>query len=190
MFESPPPGGLFLLNKIVLFLFSFTTNTKNMTATIIIAIVGIVFIFAVRNHLRLKKQGFQKPMIRDRRYIMGHPDIDKSAQMIIAFKNKQLHLLSLNTYLPVGIIRNEQIKTVNVEDQTTMERRVTLGRLALFGLFAFAMQKNKKQELLYLVIDWHDGRDNHSTVFEYAGRESRDKANSDRNTILRMIKEE
>lgn len=159
-----------------------------MTITIIVAIFAIALIFGIRNQRRLKKQGFTEPMLLNRKYIMGHPDVDKSAPMIIAFKEMKIHLLNANTNLSVASISNELIKSVNIEDKSSMQSRVSLGRMALFGLFAFAMKKSKKDEFAYLVIDWNDGRDDHATVFEYQGRGSTSKANGDRNVILRMIR--
>jgi hypothetical protein len=46
----------------------------------------------------------------------------------------------------------DAIHSIEVLDQTTMEKKVTLARLMVLGLFAFAAKKQQRQTWVYLVI--------------------------------------
>ena len=118
-------------------------------------------------------------------YKHGHPNIDRPNMINIGFKDKNIHFLNFK-FDSVALIENEKIKNILVEDQTTFEKKVTLARMAMVGIFAFALKKNKKNELAYLTISWNDGRFDHDTIFEFQGIGSMTKANQIRN---RMIKE-
>jgi len=118
-------------------------------------------------------------------YKCGHPNIDRPNVLNIGFKDKNIHFLNFK-FDSVALIENEKIKNILVEDQTTFEKKVTLARMAMVGVFAFALKKNKKNEIAYLTISWNDGRFDHDTIFEFQGIGSMAKANQIRN---RMIKE-
>ncbi len=90
--------------------------------------------------------------------------------------------------LILGEIPSINIKNILVEDQSTVERRVTLGRMLLVGIFAFAWSKRQKNELAYLIFEWSDGRFEHETIFEFEGRDAMVKANTARNGVIKWLR--
>ena len=101
------------------------------------------------------------------RYVAGHPDINDAIPKTIIFpKDRKLEIM-LDEQLKLPIKKAEIefnfIKNVLAEDATTVEKRITVGRLLTVGIFAFALKKKQKNELAYSTIEWNDGRFDHET---------------------------
>lgn len=126
------------------------------------------------------------------KYIAGHPEINDSVYRTTIYpKDGKLEIMyELPTKMPQkkGEIENSLIKNILVEDQSTVEKRVTVGRLLITGIFAFALKKKKKIELAYLIIEWNDGKFNHETIFEFEGKGAMQKANTARNKIIKVVR--
>jgi hypothetical protein len=128
-------------------------------------------------------------------YISGHPEIDKSCKKVnLIPKDGKLDLLympvSEQALVPVylGSLSPELITNITVEDQSTFERRITLTRVALVGVFALLWKKKKKNELAYLTLFWNDGKFDHETLFEFEGINSIENANTSRNQLIKILK--
>jgi hypothetical protein len=126
------------------------------------------------------------------KYIAGHPDLDNSLPGIIIFLkdgNLEIHQYSsgelsmpvLKAKIPVVNINN-----IVIEDQSSIERRITAARLLTVGVFALAWKKKKKDELAFITIEWKDGKFNHETIFEFEGKEAMQKANIARNQLIKI----
>ena len=87
----------------------------------------------------------------------------------------------------VAEINSTSITAVNIEDASTIEKKVTLGRMVLIGIFAFAAKKKVKHELAYVVLQWNDGKFDHETMFEFEGKDAHPWANECRNRIMRSL---
>ncbi|MEY3444539.1 MAG: hypothetical protein RLZZ519_2820 [Bacteroidota bacterium] len=143
----------------------------------------------------LGKEGLQEgEEIRLGKYVHGHPDIDKpSANVTAAFKGDDLVLYFPNQNgdrLPQarGTIKKAFVKNITIEDASTIEKRVTAGRLLAVGVFAFAMKKTEKTELAYLIIAWNDGRFEHETIFETQQYGAMELANIARNALIKGLR--
>jgi hypothetical protein len=145
------------------------------------------------NNEKLKKLGYSlDTKIDTGKYVGGHPDINDTIPKTIIFpKDDRLEImLEAPMALPIkkGDIENSFIKNILAEDQSTVEKRVTVGRLLMTGIFAFAWKKKKKNELAYLTIEWNDGRFDHETIFEFEGVGSMQNANTARNKIMKAVR--
>ena len=80
----------------------------------------------------------------------------------------------------------ENIKNITVEDASSIEKKITVGRLLLVGVFALAWRKKKTNELAFVVTEWNDGKFDHSTTFSFEGKEAMTKANTARNSLIKM----
>jgi len=166
----------------------------------IVIIVLILFVFFVitsinkQNEINAKmaELGYSlTSKIETGKYVAGHPDInDAMPNTSIYPKDNKLEIM-LDTPLEMSIKKGEIgncfIKNIVVEDQSTVEKRVTVGRLLMTGIFAFAWKKKKIVELAYLTIEWNDGRFDHETIFEFEGVGAMQKANTARNKIMRIV---
>ncbi len=160
------------------------------TAIVLLIISALCFVFFIaarKSRNKLKSMGFDKSsMLINVKYTCGHPNIDKPSLYNIGLKEGNIYFLS-----PFGkeiaLIKGSDVKNIIVDDESTFRNKVTLARMALVGVFAFALQKRKKEELAYLTIDWSDGRFEHSTIFEYKGNGSLQRANTDRNKIIKTL---
>ncbi|NCC88563.1 MAG: hypothetical protein EOM05_12010 [Clostridia bacterium] len=130
--------------------------------------------------------GFTGVPIKNIKYTCGHPAIDYPGQYMLRFKEGNIHICTA-LKKELGVIPGDKIKDITVEDETTFKDKVTLGRIALVGVFAFAIPKKKKVELAYLTISWNDGRFDHNTIFEYEGFAALMSANTHRNNIIKEI---
>ncbi len=126
------------------------------------------------------------------KYLGGHPDInDAKPNTSLFYHSGSVHIME---YMPLKMpiklaeIPGANVKNVVVEDQSSVERRVTLGRMLLVGIFAFAWKKKKKNEQAYLIFEWSDGRFEHETIFEFEGRDAMMKANTARNGVIKWLR--
>jgi len=125
------------------------------------------------------------------RYIAGHPSLNAPIQKtVIFFTDTSLDIFDSSTLTQrkVATILKEDVTNILIEDKTTIERRVTVARLLLTGIFAFALKKKQVNELAYLIIEWNEGRFKHETIFEFEGKDSMEKANTARNSLIRVLK--
>lgn len=124
-------------------------------------------------------------------YLIGHPQIDLSTEKTFIVKLNN-DLLIFKESLTEGIVQLanipiNKIKNIQIEDQTSIEKRVTIGRLLLTGIFAFAWKKNVKKESSFLIIEWDGAKINNETIFVFSGKGSLNKANSSRNALINII---
>lgn len=126
------------------------------------------------------------------KYIAGHPDIDESIEntSIYLKDNKLEIMLEQPIAMPIkkGEIDVAFISDILAEDQSTIEKKVTAGRLIMTGVLAFAWKKKKKNELAYLTLEWHDGKFKHETIFEFEGNNAMQNANLSRNKLIKAIR--
>ena len=159
--------------------------------TIVIIILVLIAFFAIVisvNNKQMKEAGFeQKDFISSMKFMSDHPLITKQQICNVCVKEKVLHIMTVG-YKKLGEIDGGSIKTIIVEDESTFEKKVTLARLALVGIFAFGIKKKKKNEIAYLTISWNDDRFDYSTIFEFEGVGSLHKANLVKSKIIMRIK--
>lgn len=168
----------------------------------IILIIAVILIFILvmygnkkvkENDETLKEQGYWvDKKILSGKYIAGHPDIDAPIKetAIYPVDGKLVIMEAEGFKLPEkrAEIEFDKITNIAVEDNATIEKRVTVARLLLTGIFAFALRKNKKTEMAYLVVDWNDGKFNHETIFEFTEKGAMQNANTARNALIKMLK--
>ncbi len=123
-------------------------------------------------------------------YISGHPEIDRqfSGAILIKSPYNQLQIFErfkIGQYA-LASIPIKDIKNISVEDQTTVERRVSIARLLLVNVFALAWRKKQVNESAYLVIEWNDGKFDHETIFQVEGKGALQAMNTARNAIIRL----
>lgn len=141
---------------------------------------------------RMKKDGIDPTkFIRIGCYVGGHPQIDTNIQYCTVYKKKDDLIVgdSGKSIYPLykGAIPLSSIKEILLEDATTIENKVTLGRVILVGIFALAWRKKKKNELSFVTIQWTKERFNHTTIFSFEGSNAMQTANKVRNRLLREI---
>ena len=124
------------------------------------------------------------------KYAGGHPEIDKIIESCnIYLKNGALHICEYDTRQLLSTkstIKVSAITDIQVEDASTLDKKVTLGRVLLVGVFALAWRKNKKDEHAFVCVDWNDGKFDHSTIFAFEGKNSMQSANTARNALIKI----
>jgi hypothetical protein len=124
--------------------------------------------------------------IRNCTYIGGHPDIDRSTKCTLRVSRRGIDIVSSSRQL--GTIDATRISDVSIDDASSIEHRVTIPRVLLTGIVAFALKKKEKHESAFFTLDWDDGRFSHATVFGFQASGAMNRANESRNTILRMLR--
>lgn len=144
------------------------------------------------NRANFEKTSGRKPedLLNSGTYVSGHPKLDNS------FKNTKLLLeptvVKIFNVEEHGFIERAQIEknlitNVVMEDSSTIQNRVTVGRLLLTGIFAFAWKKKTKQECAYLIIEWNQQQFKNETIFEFEGTGSIQRANTLRNKFINYL---
>lgn len=168
---------------------------------IIIVVVVLVILFKVLVSSAKQEQEASEYCLRNEgyniaqytpsgKYLAGHPDINEPiAKTDLYFRLASIDIFDSTTLTKrkVGSINKDCIKNVTIEDKTTIEKRVTVARLLLVGIFAFGWKKKKINELAYLVIEWNDSKFNHETIFEFEGNDAMAKANKSRNLLIQAL---
>lgn len=126
-------------------------------------------------------------------YVGGHPDVDMNI-LRLAYRKKDGDLLFYERMSVIDMpiyrftIPINSISEIEIEDSTSIENKVTLGRVLLVGIFALAWKKKKKNELAFITISWTDKRFNHITILNIEGKDAMQKANILRNQLIRIIR--
>ena len=168
-------------------------------ALIIFVIVMITAAVAGSKNMRrveesLKKRGLNFGDFKKcGTYVGGHPSIDETVEGIAIRKNdKELRIYEFPNQMKMPIFKAEipieNITDIKVEDASSIEKKLTVGRLLLVGIFAFAWKKKKKNELAFVTIEWKE-KFEHNTVFSFEGKEAMQNANSARNQLIKLCSE-
>lgn len=89
-------------------------------------------------------------------YMGGYGD-KKKAKGILTFFEKQTEFSAVMS--TKFVIPNGQIKDLVVEGKDEVSRRVTVTRLLLVGIFAFALKKKNKDKESYITLELTDGQE-------------------------------
>ena len=118
------------------------------------------------------------------------PDIPRGGITNILGVDIMPHTKEVEHEIPVLVakIPRDAIKNILAEDQSTVEKRITVDRLLLIGDFAFAWKKKAKNEVAFLTIEWNDGRFDNETIFEFEGKDAMEKANTARNQLIKIVR--
>jgi hypothetical protein len=130
--------------------------------------------------------------ITESTYVGGHPLWNDNVPYIVyrreddklQFYSRQADYMMPAYKFEIPI---DTIKNIGIEDATSIESKVTVGRLFFVGIFAFAWKKKKKNELAFVTIEWNDGRFDHTTIFNIESNLAMQKANTMRNNLIRDL---
>ena len=142
----------------------------------------------------MKEAGLDKcPAVVCGDYVGGHPEVDiKIPNVKVLKKDDTLILLRINAVTQVpdttAQIPLSDIKNITVEDSSTIERKITVGRIFLVGVFALGWRKKKKNELAFVTVEWSDGKFAHDTLFCFEGHDAMNKANTCRNALIKLCR--
>ena len=81
--------------------------------------------------------------------------ISEDGQSVISLREKGIEFESKDESLNPGIHTWDEIKEITIEDAEELQSRVTVTRLLLVGVFAFALKK-KKGGTKYIVVEGED----------------------------------
>lgn len=164
-----------------------------MTTFFVLAFIAI-FIFAAisggnANIDKFEKQFHKKTsdLLNSGTYVSGHPKLDislKETRLLLNDDVVKIFTVDHNGFTFKANIDKVSITNVAMEDSSTIQNRVTVGRLLLTGIFAFAWKKKTKQECAYFIIEWNQGQFKNETIFEFEGTGSIQKANTLRNKFI------
>jgi hypothetical protein len=166
-----------------------------------IIVIGLVVIFIIigvtssnkekniKEELKAKGLNFDA-FVSVGTYVGGHPDRNENVDNCFANKESDTMVFYRKIIAEKPerkfSINIENIKNITVEDASSIEKKITVGRLLLVGVFALAWRKKKTNELAFVVTEWNDGKFDHSTTFSFEGKEAMTKANTARNSLIKM----
>ena len=122
-------------------------------------------------------------------YVGGHPSLDDTIPLCHAYKKGANLVLTEKqslTEVPGSEIPIANIDNITLQDASTIDKRITAGRMLLVGVFALAWQKKEKNEMAFIEIQWHQGKFNHQTLFCFEGEGALKRANKGRNQLIRI----
>jgi hypothetical protein len=196
-----------IMKKILLAVVSFLLvscedNYKGDSGWFLILLIGLIVIFIILGRNANKQKAKNKDRIitkynlsnlikTDASYVGGHPMRDTMIpDLYCALSDNKLRFYSLGgSKVGPGLvfsIPKDAIQNIELEDASSIEHKVTLGRIILVGVFALAWKKKEKNELAFVIIKWNDGKFDHSTIFSCEGQNAMQKANTLRNLFIRL----
>ena len=203
----------FIIASLLSALSSCTTaeNGKQSLSTtgIVILILVIVLIFQFNSPSHKEKEKEKKDFFKNKglsyndftylgSYAGGHPSLNVKIENVYFIKNENNLLLYKIEYFDVSkpeeILNSEipisDIDDITIEDSSSIENKITLGRVILVGIFALAWKKKKKNELSFVIISWKKGKFQNNTIFSIEGKDAFIKANKARNKLISVCSEE
>lgn len=125
-------------------------------------------------------------------YVGGHQNIDNNYKRCVIYARQDRLLINgqdseFEVPYYIGEIIMNSISNITIEDATTIENKVTLGRLILVGAYAFAWKKKKKNEMAFMSIDWKGDAFDNQTIFSFEGRDALQNANTARDDLIWLI---
>ena len=132
-------------------------------------------------------------------YVGGHPDLDNMTTHVFSFKHENSLTLYAKLYKKPGNIETvyfdhlanipiDRISDITIEDISSVEKKVTLGRVLLVGVFALAWKKDKKKQQAFVNIKWNDEKFQHQTLFRFENIGAFQEANKVRNALIKQTR--
>ena len=165
-----------------------------------------VFIFAVvlgakdqkKTKAEMDSRGIKKSdFVKMGHIIAGHPDANDGVQNSlcqvkdgnIQFYNvKDYSMFDMEAEIPKRIqvmIPIDAIEDISIEDKTSIENKITVGRIFLVGIFAWGWKKKKVNEQAFVVIKWKTGKFVNETIFMFENKGALQLANTARNFLIK-----
>lgn len=186
-----------LLGIILICVYIFMVEKNIVVLLLGIGVLIGGFVFSIKGHdanekliqSKYKQQGIDPSKFIDAgKYINGHPKLnDPLPVMQLYVKPDVFEFYQTEIgkpYSKQGEINKSQVKNISIEDETTISKRVGVKRLLALGILAFAVRKKEINEVVYVVIEWNDGRFDHETVFEFEKTGAMSRANQFRNAMI------
>lgn len=129
--------------------------------------------------------------------IAGHPDVDEGVQNSLCniideniqfYTVKDYSMFDMEAEIPHKIkvtIPINEIEDITVEDKTSIENKITVGRIFLVGIFALGWKKKKVNEQAFVVIKWKNGKFVNETIFMFENKGALRLANTARNFLVK-----
>jgi len=105
------------------------------------------------------------------RYAGGHPKIEEFIQpCLIYYESDKLHICSYSVdqkaYIAeIGAIPRESITEVRVDDSFAILKKITKEQWKKLSPYFRGFDNYRDEDVGFLVIDWHDGKEQQSTYF-------------------------
>lgn len=93
------------------------------------------------------------PLLYKVTYLQGVPNLNESFAVKIIPETNSITFLD-NVGKKRFEIKKEDLVDVFVEDQSSIESRISISRLLLVGVFAFAWKKRKSNPLSFIIFDY------------------------------------
>lgn len=163
------------------------------------AIFAFVVLFVVYNDRKrredvaehiLNRQGLSaRDFVESGTYIGGHPSVTEIIPSLIFRRTPQdfmFYIRPTNVYIPTEkfSIPVGSVVSIELEDTSTVEEKVTAHRILLLGPFALAFKKQIKRDSCFVSIDWKEGKQIYSTYFYFDGYNSMLNANEFRYKLI------
>ena len=165
-----------------------------------------VFIFAIvlgakdqkKTKAEMDRRGIKiTDFVKMGHIIAGHPDVNEGVQNSLCkikdgdiqfYKVKDYSMFDMEAEIPQRIqvsIPINEIEDITVEDKTSIENKITVGRIFLVGIFALGWKKKKVNEQAFVVIKWKTGKFVNETIFMFENKGALQLANTARNFLVK-----
>ena len=140
---------------------------------------SISFVCTWKQRRWRKSLGWERVFALTGKYVTGLPEAHPPQKNIHCFVTADEFVFAATLNGPeIARIPCRNVNSVSLDDQTSIQSRITVPRILALGLFALAAPANVRSGDLILLIDWTDERgERENLIFEYSGGESsRDRA--------------
>lgn len=149
-----------------------------------VAILVLLVSFVVYNNRKMRedvaehilnRQGLSaRDFVESGTYIGGHPSVKEIISSLVFRRTPKdfvFYVRPTNVYIPAEkfSIPVGSVVSIELEDTSTVEEKVTARRILLLGPFALAFKKQIKRDSCFVSIEWREGEQLYSTYFYFDG---------------------
>ncbi len=164
-----------------------------------VAILAIAVLFVVYNNKKrredvaehiLNRQGLSaRDFVESGTYIGGHPSVTEIIHSLVFRRTPKdfvFYVRPANVYIPAEkfSIPVASVVSIELEDTSTVEEKVTAHRILLLGPFALAFKKQIKRDSCFVSVEWNEGKQIYSTYFYFDGYNAMLNANEFRYKLI------
>lgn len=157
---------------------------------VVVAVIGFFIFQAVANSRKISEIGATTSFDIGR-YLGGLAGLaaptDENVTIKCAVTDSEFIFVVFGSEF--GRIPRDSIDSIHIDDRSSVSSRLTATRIATLGVFSLAAPKNKREDRLFLTLDWQDEQAaQQQTIFEFSGIAARILANAAAEQLRKHIK--
>lgn len=165
-------------------------------AFVILIILAAVLFSKEEKWLPSKEQEvFEAAQKFSTQYLNGHPAIKAEEYVYLVKDANGINIVERKLYqdspphIIVATIPYKAVTSIEAGDGSHVEKKFSLGRFLVIGVYAFAWLKKQPKETGFLIINWKEAGTEYATIFKNEEKGALKDIAIARNAILHWIQQ-